>query len=52
MIQQCLKTLTIYSSPKLQGCYDGLYRTLMGMRGMQVKFCWVIHCESRHLKEW
>jgi len=24
----------------------------MAIRGMQVKFCWVIHCESRHPKEW
>ena len=41
MIQQCLKTLTIYSSPKLRGCYNEPYRALIGVSGMQVKFCWV-----------
>jgi len=52
VIQQCWKTLTIYSSPKLRVCDNEPYTALMGVRRMQVKFCWVIHCESRHPKEW
>ena len=47
MNQQCLKTLTIYSSPKLWGYYDGPNTAWMGVRGIQIKFCCVIHCEGK-----